>query len=520
VIRFFRWNISLQTRITFYVILIVVSVLSIATTASRLIIERQARLLLREEYLTLVRQIGAGIGTIQELRDRLVLEDELAKLREIDPEIVLMEIFDFTAGVPQMTAQSGKAVGGLSSLPDEAEIEMLRRGVPTARLAEVRGQLFWEIRAPVQIGQRPSGLVLAQISLRRFEALVARDRLYAFVITGVVAAVILIFLVWYLRRRIGQPIASLVAEMAHVEAGDLERRVVIDSQDEIGALAAQFTRMLLRIKEGTEEVRRLNGSLHEKVEQATLEVNRRYEDLVRVNRRLSEMQLRLAHSERLAAAGQMAAALAHKLGTPLHSTLGHLQRLKRDTSEEKREERLKIIESQLERMVQSIQEVLETVRKPIPRMGPVEVNPLLKGLLDLIMPGIFLRGLEVKTLFEEKLPIVLGDAGELQEVFLNLLTNAMDAMPDGGVLSIETQSAAGAIRVTITDTGIGITEADLPKVFEPFFTTKDRGKGTGLGLSICLNIIKAHKGEIEVESRRSAGTTFIITLPVRDHETR
>jgi two-component system NtrC family sensor kinase len=520
VIRFSRWNIGLQTRITFYVILIVVSVLSIATTASRLIIERQARLLLREEYLTLVRQIGAGIGTVQELRDRLVLEDELAKLREIDPEIVLMEIFDFTAGNPQMTARSGTAVGGLNARPDEAEIEMLRQGVSTARLAEIRGQLFWEIRAPVKIGQKASGLVLAQISLRRFEALVAKDRLHAFVVTGLVAAVILIFLVWYLRRRIGRPIAFLVEEMAHVEAGDLERPVVIESQDEIGALAAQFTRMLSRIKEGTEAVRHLNESLQGKVEQATAEVNRRYEELVRVNRRLSEMQLRLAHSERLAAAGQMAAALAHKLGTPLHSTLGHLQRLKRDTLEEKREERLKIIESQLERMVQSIQELLETVRKPVSRMGPVEVNPLLKGLLDLIMPGISIRGLEVKRCFEERLPIVLGDTGELQEVFLNLLTNAMDAMPDGGVLSITTQSADGTVRVKVADTGLGIVETDLPKVFEPFFTTKERGKGTGLGLSICRNIVKAHKGEIEVESRRGAGTTFIITLPVRDHETR
>jgi signal transduction histidine kinase len=519
-IRFPRWNIGLQTRITLYVIGIVVSVLSIATTASRLVIERQARLLLREEYITLVRQIGAGIGTLQELRDRQVLEEELAKLREIDPEIVLMEIFDLTLSSPQMTARSGTAVGGLSSEPSESEIERIRRGEPVARLSEVKGQLFWEIQAPVRVGQRATGLVLAQISLTRFEALVARDRLYAFLVTGVVAAVILIFLVWYLRRRIGQPIASLVEEMARVEAGDLERQVAIESRDEIGALAAQFNRMLLRIKEGTAVVGQLNASLQGQIEQATSEVNRRYEELVRVNRRLSEMQLRLAHSERLAAVGQMAGALAHKLGTPLHSTLGHLQRLKRDTSEEKREERLKVIESQLERMVQSIQEVLETVRKPSPRMGPVELHLLLKGLLDLVMPGISIRGIEIQTSFEERLPMILGDAGELQEVFLNLLTNAMDAMPNGGALRLETRSLAGSIQVRVTDTGIGIAESDLSKVFEPFFTTKNRGKGTGLGLSICRNIVKAHGGEIEVESRPGGGSTFVIILPVRDHEAK
>lgn len=498
--RFPRWNIGLQGRITLYVIGIVVSVLSIATTASRLIIERQARLLLREEYVTLVRQVGAGIGTLQELRDRQVLEEELAHLREIDPEILLLETFDLASGAPGMTAGSGTPVGGLRSLPTESEIETLRRGASIGRLAEVGGQLFWEIKAPVRFGRQVSGLVLAQVSLRRFEALVARDRLYAFLVTGGVAAVILIFLVWYLRRRIGVPIGALVDEMARVEAGDLARQVAVGSRDEIGALAAQFNRMILRIKEGTETVRRLNGSLQGKIEQATSEVNRR----------LSEMQLRVAHSERLAAAGQVAAALAHKIGTPLHSTLGHLERLKRDTSEEKRQERL----------VQSIQEILEKVRKPAPRLEPVAVNLLLQGLLDLVMPGISIRGIAVQTRFEQGLPALLGDAGALQEVFLNLLTNAMDAMPDGGRLRLESRSIDKAVRVTVADTGIGMAEADLPKIFEPFFTTKERGKGTGLGLSICRNIVKAHGGEIEVRSRRGAGTTFAVTLPVRDHETR
>lgn len=512
--RISRWNIGLQTKITLYVIGIVASVLSIAITASRLVIERQARLLLRSEYITLFRQIGAGIGTLEELRNQSVLEEELAKLREIDPEIVLMEVFDLTQGTPQMTARSGKAVSGLSPVPSESEIETIRRGEPVAGLEEIHGQLFWEIQAPVRIGSQASGLILAQLSLKRFEALVARDRLHAILVTMAVAAVILVFLVWYLRRKIGQPIASLVDGMARVEAGDLQREVSIESQDEIGALAAQFNRMLIRVREGNEAIRQLNESLQGRIEQATTEVNRRYEELVRVNRRLSEMQLRLTHSERLAAAGQMAAALAHKIGTPLHSTLGHLQRLKRDTSEEKREERLKIIESQLERMVQSIQEVLETVRKPAPPMGPVEINPLLRGLLDLVMPGISLHGIEVQPSFEKRLPTILGDAGELQEAFLNLLTNAMDAMPNGGTLRLETRSIDGAVRVTVADTGVGIAEADLPKIYEPFFTTKGQGKGTGLGLSICRNIVKAHGGEIEVESRLGAGTMWMITLPV------
>jgi signal transduction histidine kinase len=244
-----------------------------------------------------------------------------------------------------------------------------------------------------------------------------------------------------------------------------------------------------------------------------------------LNRQLSQTQLQLAHSERLAAAGQVAANVAHRIGTPLHSILGHLYRLRRDTSLLRQEERVKIIESQVQRVVQVIQELLDMVRKPAPRMEPVLLDQLLEDALSLITPGASLRGIKVRMQYEPQLPTIMGDARQLQEVFLNLFTNAMDAMQDGGELSISANlngiktHEAKVVAVTVRDTGHGIAEADLPRIFDPFFTTKEKGKGTGLGLSICRDIIKIHGGEIHVSSHVGTGTRFTVTFPVNCHET-
>ncbi|MFY9270677.1 MAG: ATP-binding protein [Candidatus Manganitrophaceae bacterium] len=518
--RFLAWHRHLQTKVALFVVFVVVSILFISTDASRRIIENQGKELLREEYVQTVKELEAGIGTVQELRNTPLLEFELARLQKVQPEILSTEIFNRTPEGFHLVAQNGRKTPFPLNRP---ETEAIKRGEIIAQLKNEESSRHWEILVPVHLGfdetKEVFGLIRARISTAKFDRLIDRERQRIFFITFGAAAMILLFLILYLDRTIGQPIRILTEEMARVETGDLSGRIEIKSDDEIGALAAQFNRMISKIKEGTEKIRELNDSLQERVQKATAEVNRRYEELTRVNRRLSEMQLQLTHTERLAAAGQMAAALAHKIGTPLHSTLGHLQRLKKDTSPEKREERLKIIESQVERVAESIREMLEMVRKPIPPATFVEINPLLNSLLDLVMPGIALHGITVKTRFEETLPSLTGDAGELQEAFLNLLTNAIDAMPTGGTLFLETRSVdipKRSIIVTISDTGCGISETDLPKIFEPFFTTKEKGKGTGLGLAICRNILHAHGGEIQVSSRPGKGAVFTITLPMKN----
>jgi signal transduction histidine kinase len=504
---------GIQSKITVFIIVVIVSVLSVSTYISRTLTEQKAVEHLRERYINIVKQIDASIVTLQELRDTATLQEELAKLLQVRSNIVLVEIFDLSPPEVRMTARSGTESNGPVGSPELNEIEAVQHGEVITSL-ETRGtDRFWNILAPIRIKKEVAGLIRARISTREFDALVSQERRQALLVTATAALIILGFLVWYLRRTISQPVQRLVHAMAQAEAGNLQSQVQVQSWDELGRLALQFNQMLGKI-------RNFNLELQSRIQQATVELNWRYEELMGVNRRLYETQLQLAHSERLAAAGQVAATVAHRIGTPLHSILGHLYRLKRDTSAIKREERLKIIESQVERVVQVIQELLDTVRKPAPQMEPIQMNKLLGELLDLVMPGISLRGIHVETKFEPRLPAIIGDIRQLQEVFLNLLTNAMDAMPGGGELRVITGLNGDMNRdrqwiiVTVQDTGSGMADSVLPRIFEPFFTTKERSKGTGLGLSICREVIKAHSGEIQVSSRVGMGTIFTVTLPV------
>jgi two-component system NtrC family sensor kinase len=150
------------------------------------------------------------------------------------------------------------------------------------------------------------------------------------------------------------------------------------------------------------------------------------------------------------------------------------------------------------------------------------VNEVLEELIHLSEPWLLARNVKLSTHLSPDLPPILGDPTHLQTLFLNLITNALDAMPKGGVLTIKTQQVSipftskdgGWLEVSIADTGIGITEESKKRIFEPFFTTKKMGEGTGLGLAICEDIIKEHSGRIEIQSEVGKGSTFFISIPV------
>jgi len=236
----------------------------------------------------------------------------------------------------------------------------------------------------------------------------------------------------------------------------------------------------------------------------------------------------------------LAAMVAHDVSTPLNSISGHAQLLmQRGDLDGEAVGRLKLIEAQIARVVEILHTLLTTSSAAEPVFKPVDVNQLVKGLLDLMSPVLSRKGVEAVTTLDANLPPVSGDTAQLQEVLLNCIVNALDAMPNGGSLRLTTQRAPSGRRIAVgdqpswlvdlddrspgrdkdhvaiavTDTGVGIPPEHLDHIFEPFFTTKEIGKGTGLGLSICRRIVKAHGGRIEVESQVGVGTTFGIILP-------
>jgi signal transduction histidine kinase len=226
--------------------------------------------------------------------------------------------------------------------------------------------------------------------------------------------------------------------------------------------------------------------------------------------------------ERLTAVGEVAAMVAHEVGTPLTSVSGHLQLLAEEVQESRVKERLCVIERHIGRAITTIQEFLDATRFPTPNRHLIQMNALIHEVLALASPGIRRqRGIQVVTELSPELPEVFADGNQLREVFLNLVTNALDAMPEGGQVSLRTRPVYAAegvvsLQVQIADTGLGISAEDLRRIFDPFFTTKGPGQGTGLGLAVCQHIVKAHKGSIEVQSEQGQGTTVVVTLPGRD----
>ena len=175
-----------------------------------------------------------------------------------------------------------------------------------------------------------------------------------------------------------------------------------------------------------------------------------------------------------------------------------------------------MIAQQAERVSKIVKNLLMFARQSRLELNRVNLSEVLETALTLVQYRLRDSSVRLSREFNGSLPLVLGDAGRLTEVFVNLFNNAIDAMPDGGTLTVRASSTADSgesIRVEVEDTGCGIASDELPRVFDPFFTTKEPGRGTGLGLSICHGIVKDHGGQIRVRSRPGRGAIFVVTLP-------
>ena len=238
-------------------------------------------------------------------------------------------------------------------------------------------------------------------------------------------------------------------------------------------------------------------------------------------------------AEKLAVVGQLAAGIAHQIGTPLNVISGSAEYLMMEWGEEKpRPQELDIIVAQTDRITKLIQQLLNFARPARMELRSLDLSVLLRGLLALTEHQIAKERIGVKAEFGSDLPPILGDANQLEQAFLNIVINAWHAMPDGGRLTLATRvvpaterhrrvgrAAQPGVEVVIADTGMGIAPEHMSKIFDPFFSTKGVGKGTGLGLAISRRIIEDHHGSIDVDSAVGRGTTFSIWLPAERGKT-
>jgi two-component system, NtrC family, sensor kinase len=284
---------------------------------------------------------------------------------------------------------------------------------------------------------------------------------------------------WIISRGLSRPIHELAGAMAVVGSGRLDHPIAVTSRDEIGELAAAFARMTANLRHNVAQLERT--------------------------------QAQLVQSEKLASIGEMAAAVAHGLRNPLGSLRAAAQLVRRHPESPAAREHLDAIIAEVDRLDRRISHLLSFSRPAPFRPMPEHLPRLLEGLLPAFAEPLRERGVELDVDLPASLPEITVDPMQLEQALVELVSNALDAMPQGGRLRLAARPGAGEVVVEVRDTGGGIPEHLLASVCEPFFTT--RPEGTGLGLAIAKRYVEQNGGRLEIESRPGAGTTIRVRLP-------
>jgi two-component system, NtrC family, sensor kinase len=337
---------------------------------------------------------------------------------------------------------------------------------------------------------------------------VRTSMMLTFLLVAGIGVLVVLGITYFITRTMIFPLEEIARASNRIAAGDLDNPVHISSQDEIGVLANSFNKMLASIKTMKLELEEWGRTLEEKV-------HKRTEELVAV-------QMQMAQSEKLASIGRLAAGVAHEINNPLGGILTFSMLALEDCDDDHPlKQSLEVIVKQTLRCRETVKGLLDFARQSSSTPSLTEVNSVVDKTLLLLENQASFQNIRTVRNFAPDLPPVLIDAGQLQQVVINIMINAADAMEENGVLTIETSMAPRGpeILVKISDTGKGIPEDILPLIFEPFFTTKKVGKGTGLGLSIVHGIVTRAGGKIEVASS-SKGTTFTIRLPITQEKNK
>lgn len=362
-----------------------------------------------------------------------------------------------------------------------ADIELLRgRGSASAtRTYERDGQMLIAGHAPVGIGDAivvvevpQAAIYLASRTLLQYLLVVSLGLLAAAVVVSTLGS-----------RGITRPIVRLLEATHAIGRGHFDIHVEVTSRDEIGTLAESFNQMAMELTEREEALKRAQGQL--------------------------------AQSEKLAALGELGAAIAHEVKNPLAGILGCAQlSLRKPGDRESVERNLKLIDKETKRCKSIVENLLKFARPEKPEMASIAINDVVSDTVSIVRHQLEMHSVALELDLAAELPPIHGNANQLQQVLMNLVINAQQAMSTGGHVTISTTLLEGVVSLRVRDDGPGMSEEVRQKVFDPFFTTKPRGVGTGLGLSVSFGIVRDHKGEIVVESEAGEGTEFIISLPI------
>jgi two-component system NtrC family sensor kinase len=316
-----------------------------------------------------------------------------------------------------------------------------------------------------------------------------------------------------LQRLIYLPLKDLESGAEKIASGSLDHNIPVRSDDEFGRVAGSFNHMTAALNESRLEMQELVQTLELKVAERTHE--------------LLAAKAEVAQGEKLASIGVLASGIAHELNNPLTGVLTFTSLLRKKMEDGSQDaEDLDLVVRETKRCASIIRRLLDFAREKVPSKGFFNLNQVIEDTVRFVERPASLQHIEITTDLDPELPQVWGDADLVEQVIMNLLVNAQQAIEGTGSIVVASRSHIATappitgvapvpmVEISITDTGCGIPDANLQRIFDPFFTSKEVGKGTGLGLSVSYGIVKAHGGKINVESVVGAGTTFHIYLPV------
>ncbi len=472
---------ALRTRLIIGVSLVVALVLGVESVVEIRLFEETAESELRETGLVTAQSVADDL----ELRAVPLHVDELTsdlhEFAQSAPSVRAISIVQLSNGAPTILAST-------TSTESPAALAL-------ARETMARGDQGWRDAGDVSrvaLRAAPAGgapaAVVVTMSLAPIEQLRTRGRIVSLWLVPMAIVVLILVLDQILRRIIYAPVAVLRETMTRAGTGDLSARASVFRADEMGELARGFNEMLDRVSG-------FNQALEERVSAVTAALDQSHEQRIESYRQMLVMRDALAEADRLATIGQTAASVAHQVGTPLNLISGHVQLLlaQPDLNPDLAR-RLRLVLDQIGRVGDAIRGLLEHTRRP-GVAAAIDISGVLDSIANLVRPRLTAAGITLQREVAASLPVIRGHRDELEMALLNLFTNAIDAMPGGGVLQVaasvrlEDNAPVPSVVITVSDTGAGISTDLLARVFEPWVTTKPEGRGTGLGLSITKDVV-------------------------------
>ncbi len=523
-VRPFKWLRSLHAKL-FLVTALVTSVLTVAvayniTRNSRRELEAYSRKLTIEAARTVETEI---LERDPNFRDKRKVEEMLESLAGDDRSIFQIDVFQ--------RIDSTDAVDLLVSSGVEEEVQWSRDLGQFMSLKEplaeevdlTTGNKGWKVYLPIhnpKAGRPPIGLIRAYCDLERWETVWANNRKGTWKMLPLVVLGEFILLWVLLGIFVNDPLHNITQAMERLEQGDVSARASVQHADELGSIADRFNLMASQLQRASgereafiEEIHGLNANLQGRIDAALGDLQAKNAELESLVERNSLLREELGQQERLAVAGQLTATFAHEVGTPLNLVNSHLQLLQREEDlTDKTRDRLGVIQAQIQRVGEIVRRLLDMTRRPQLKQETVSLDALLEDLQQLWTPTLAAHRVDFHVDAPKGVK-VSADRKQMEQLFINLVNNAVDAMPEGGHIHLRVTPAGSGWNLELQDSGQGIAPDVLPKVFKPMFTTKPEGKGTGLGLAICREIIRTHGGEIRIESEVGHGTTVVFNLP-------